>query len=287
MNFEAIVAITPMTHFPMPCPRSRCSGFTLVEMAVVVTLIGILLAMGLAVANSVMQNTQSSLTKDRQSYVRDALLAYFTANHRLPCPDNGSNVGNTGRDGVEDRTLGGATPTVTAPCTTALGTVPFNTLGIAQEKALDAYGNYMSYRLDIENGWHVTATFPPQTPSPPPPAPPAPFVPCVIPPAGRAVFSTPAPPPPAAAAVVVLISHGPNGRGAWNRGTTNASRNALPTTPEEQGNTVLNPVGPGGYRAYAYSDTAAAPFDDVVLPLLVGDLTTLMVTRLFRRDICN
>ncbi len=274
MNFEAIVALTPMTRSPapMPCTRSRHTGFTLVEMAVVVTLIGILMAMGLAVATSVMQNTQSSVTKDRQTYVRDALLAYFATNHRLPCPDRGSNVGNTGRDGVEDRTVGGAAPDATTACTNPLGTVPFNTLGIAQEKALDGYGNYMTYRLDTARGWHLTATFPPAA--------------CVVPAAGQAVYTAPASVPSASAAVV-LVSHGPNGRGAWNRGPTNTSRNALPTTPEEQGNTVQNPAGPPGYRAYTYSDTAAAPFDDVVLPLLVGDVSTLMVAKLGRTNICN
>jgi prepilin-type N-terminal cleavage/methylation domain-containing protein len=267
--------------------RPQSAGFTLVEMAVVVVIIGILMAMGLATANSYMQNTQRATTKDRADYVRDAMIAYFTANHRLPCPDNGSNVVVGGpRDGVEDRLVGGANPDVTSGCTTALGTVPFLTLGIAREKAIDAYGNFITYRLDTARNWHLTSTFPAQVL----PSPPNPFVPCsppgIIPPvAGLSVYSAPAVQQTNVAAVV-LISHGPNGLGAWNQGTTNASRNTLPAIAGEQGNTVAAPVAPAGYRAYVYSDSAAAPFDDVVQQMGLADIQMVM-QKIGRRDICN
>lgn len=270
-----------------PLKRPHSAGFTLVEMAVVVVIIGILMAMGLAAANSYMQNTQRATTKDREDYVRDALVAYFTANHRLPCPDNGSNVGNTGRDGVEDRVVGGANPVVTSGCVTALGTVPYLTIGIAREKALDAYGNFITYRLDTTRNWHLTSTFPPQAL----PNPPNPFVPCsppgiIGPPvAGLSVYSAPAVQQTNVAAVV-LISHGPNGLGAWNQGTTNASRNTLPAIAGEQGNTVAAPAAPAGYRAYVYSDSAAAPFDDVVQQMGLADIQMVM-QKIGRRDICN
>lgn len=264
--------------------RAQHAGFTLVEMAVVVTLIGILMALGLATATSVMDSSKRATTKDRQDYVRDAFLAYFTVNHRVPCPDNGSNVGNTGRDGVEDRTAGGAAPNVLVGCAAALGTVPYQTLGISREKALDAYGNFITYRLDTARFWHLTATFqsPPGTPRSP--CSPAGII--TPPVAGLSVFSTPAIAQITNAAVV-LISHGSNGKGAWNQGTTNASRNALPTTAEEQGNTALNPATPAGYRSYVYSDAAATPFDDVVQFFSLGDLQVLMVTKMGRANICS
>jgi prepilin-type N-terminal cleavage/methylation domain-containing protein len=237
-------------------------GFTLVEMAVVVTLIGILMALGIATAMSVMQNTQRSTTKDRQAFVRDALVAYFTQNHRFPCPDNG---GATVRDGVQDLGGGGG-------CATNFGTVPYATLGISNEKALDAYGNFLSYRLDITNGWHLSATFPAGA------CPSAPV-------SGLAVFNAPA--GPSNAGAVVLISHGANGFGAWNQGTSSASRNTLPTTAQELGNTLDAPTVPAGYRNYVYSDTAAAPFDDMVLPVMLGDLTSVMLTKMGRANICS
>ncbi len=269
--------LSPLRH------RAHSAGFTLVEMAVVVTLIGILMALGLATATSVMDSSRRATTKDRQDYVRDAFLAYFTVNHRFPCPDNGSNVGNTGRDGVEDRTAGGATPNVLVGCTVSLGTVPYQTLGISREKALDAYGNFITYRLDTARNWHLTATFQSSPGVPRSPCSPAGIVGV---PVGLSVFSAPAV-VQMPAAVIVLISHGPNGKGAWNQGTTNASRNTLPTTSAEQGNTALNPAAPTGYRSYISSDAAAAPFDDVVQFFGVGDLNVLMLTKMGRANICS
>ena len=125
----------------------------------VVTIMAILLAMGLATANSVMQGTQRSATKDKEAFIKDVLVNYFLTNHRLPCPDTGSNVGNTGRDGVENRTVGGANPDVTSACSAAIGTVPYATLGISRTQALDAYGNFITYRLDVVRNWHLTNTF--------------------------------------------------------------------------------------------------------------------------------
>lgn len=246
-----------MIHTTHPSLRTRShrSGFTLVEMAVVVTLIGILMTLGLMTATSVMENSRRATTKERQDYVRDALLVFFTNNHRFPCADDGS----AARNGVEK-------------CPTALGTVPYQTLGIGRDKVIDGYGNFITYRLDTGNGWHLLATFPPS------PAP------CTPPPMALAVYSTPtAPPASATKAIVVLISHGPNGKGAWNQGL---SQNTLPTATGELGNTRLNPTVPGGYRAYSYSDVAAAPFDDVVQSFGVTDLQILM-TKMTRPNICN
>lgn len=241
------------------------SGFTLVEMAVVVALAGMLLAMGIAIANSAMDNTRRSVTKDHESLVKDAMVAYFINNHRFPCPDTGDNTGaGLVREGIENRVAGGVNPVVTTNCTSAFGTVPYRTLGLARDQALDAWGNFVSYRLDTARGWHLSATFP---------APPA-ACPSII--VGLSVFSSPAVLQTGQAALV-LIAHGANGRGAFNQGQTDVSRNGLPTTAGEFGNTQPNPAGPAGYRDYAYSDTAATPFDDITQFMTAGQLQAAMV----------
>ena len=261
----------------------RTAGFTLVEIAVVVTIMAILLAMGLATANSVMQSAQRSTTQEKESAIKDALVAYFLSNHRFPCPDTGSNVGNTGRDGLENRVAGGVVPDVTTDCAAQIGTVPYLTLGIARSQALDGYGNFITYRLDMPRGWHRTTTF--QNPGPP--------VTSLCPVVGITtafaggfqVNSAPATVEGQFAAVV-LISHGANGLGAWNQGNTNNSQNAAPATADELGNTQLNPAGPAAYRAYAYSDVVANPFDDIVSFLTVNDLN-IAATKTSRADICS
>lgn len=231
---------------PLPC-RRRCTGFTLVEMAVVVTLIGILLAMGLAVATSVMQNTQRSVTKDRLGTIRLALMAYYRANTGVfPCPD--APAGAATRDGVQD--------VVGANCSAQFGTVPYVDLGLPRETALDGYGNYISYRL--ASNWHTAglATTPLCASS-----------------ATVTYYKPPAPAPaltvnysagPPATVGIVLISHGSNGFGAWNQGGTTATKNITTgATPAEIANQTLG---------VSYNDlqTPVAPnatFDDLVASL--------------------
>ena len=198
-------------------------------------------------------------------------------------PDTGSNVGNTGRDGLENRVAGGVVPDVTTDCAAQIGTVPYLTLGIARSQALDGYGNFITYRLDMPRGWHRTTTF--QNPGPP--------VTSLCPVVGITtafaggfqVNSAPATVEGQFAAVV-LISHGANGLGAWNQGNTNNSQNAAPATADELGNTQLNPAGPAAYRAYAYSDVVANPFDDIVSFLTVNDLN-IAATKTSRANICS
>lgn len=247
-------------------------GFTLVEMAVVVALAGVLLSMGIAIANSLMDNTRRAVTKERMAAIKDIMAAYFVTNHRFPCPDTGDNTGaNQGRDGVENRAVGGVVPDPTSACSAAGagnldGTVPYLTLGLPREKALDGWGNFLSYRLDTANNWHLSATFPP------PPAV------CPNIPAALSVFSAPAI-AEVGTAVFVVLSHGANGLGAFNQGTTNGSRNTLPPAANaaEFGNTQVVPAGPAGYRNYAYSDVAATPFDDSVGYSTKSELAAVML----------
>ncbi len=265
-------------------------GFTLAEMAVVVSIIAILMTMGLSAATSVMQNSQRTATKEKLTFVKDALTAYFLTNKRMPCPDTGSNIGNAGRDGLENRAVGGVNPDVTSACSSSFGTVPYVTLGISRSQALDAYGNFLSYRLDTLRGWHLVSTFnlvenPPGSGT---------FVcqvpginfPPIPPPTPLAVNSAPATEEITSAALVV-ISHGANGLGAWNTGPDNVlSRNPLPLTANELGNTLQNPAAPAAYRSYVYSDVDANPFDDMLVFVGFGELNTI-ATKVGKTNLCS
>ena len=232
--------------------KTRIAGFTLVEMAVVVLLIGILMGMGLVTANSVMQNTQRSVTKDRLRSIQLALMAYYRANTGVfPCPD--APVGAAVRDGVQD--VAGAN------CSAQFGTVPYADLGLPRETALDGYGNYFSYRL--ATNWHTAglATTPLCASSP--------TVTYYKPPAPAPALTVNYSVGPAATVGIVLISHGSNAFGAWNQGNTTASKNASAgATAAEIANQTLG-------TTYNDLQTPVAPnatFDDLVATLAPGNI---------------
>ena len=109
-------------------PRVR--GFTLIEVAIVVGILGLILGAMLGPLSA-----RYELTRLRQARadLAEAVLALygFALTHgRLPCPD-------TGGDGVEDPGAGG--------CLDEEGNLPWADLGVAR---VDPWGNDYRYRVD-------------------------------------------------------------------------------------------------------------------------------------------
>ena len=257
---------------------SLVAGFSLVEMAVVTLLVGIFLTMGLAAFKASQDAQAVSQTLSKQNAIKDALIGYLRRNGRLPCAD----VDFTTPDGIENRTGGtAAAPDPTTPCATAtnnarFGLVPYVTLGLARDAAVDGWGDFFSYQ--ISNAF-PTEAFNPGTPSYNTPIP-APYRDWSLTAnlrsgnigeltvndrdAAGTVFAA------ATNVVAVIISHGPNGYGAH---TISGTRNTLPSGADEVENTN------GGtdtvfFRRTATTDDAATggAFDDRVMFLTADDL---------------
>lgn len=95
----------------------KAYGFSLVELAVVVAIIGMILTMGIKLASSFQDRSTMSLTHTKQLAIKQALISYLAVNGRLPCLASG-----TALTGLED-----PTPS-TGTCNTPIGIIPFNTL---------------------------------------------------------------------------------------------------------------------------------------------------------------
>jgi prepilin-type N-terminal cleavage/methylation domain-containing protein len=117
-------------------------GFTLVEIAVVLTIIATLMGSGILALNSVIDDMRYKETQRKMNVIFDALSSFAQRNYFIPCAAQPSNPAATA--GV-----------ATASCTQnnygpgqGKGIVPYVTLGLKQEDVRDAYGNYITYQMN-------------------------------------------------------------------------------------------------------------------------------------------
>jgi len=145
----------------MPRSRVRPSGFTLVELAVVLTIVAFLLASLMLTLSAQTEQRNLDETRRRLETARELILSYAAVNGRLPCPArsaataapvtvSGDEVRNsaTNPDCVGDAVTdyyGGTSGGVT------LGLLPARTIGFQQVDpgglAIDAWGNRIRYAV--------------------------------------------------------------------------------------------------------------------------------------------
>ena len=141
-------------------------GFTLIEIAVVLVIFGIIATAGLRIATAALTTAGYRDTRQKLVVIKEALVAYLRANNRLPCPDTKNGFYNTPSptnvlftlsappDGIENRNqTSGTVPDTTAACDSTFGLLPYATLGLSAETATDGFGNFFSYYLANGYGW--------------------------------------------------------------------------------------------------------------------------------------
>ena len=251
--------------------RKTRTGFTLIEIAIVLMIVGLLLAGGVRFLAGILSATQKHDTEMRANLVKQALSHFVASYGRLPCP--APNVApSSSQYGLEDATpYCGSTVVATAPSNAmARGIVPWYTLGINHDQVTDGYGHFFSYNVAI-----AATALNPSTVSTmrgtmtlhfaTPPS-------LGLPPVGNQINSCMnISAPPAGGddgngcnlrAVVVLISHGQNGLGAYiaDSNVQSALVMPAPTSPPEVANTD-NDVR---FVAGEPSASPASYFDDLV-----------------------
>jgi prepilin-type N-terminal cleavage/methylation domain-containing protein len=126
------------------------SGFTLIEMAIVLLIVTLLLGGLLMPLSAQVEQRKVSETQKTLEEIKEALLGFAIANGRLPCPANAIS------HGAEAPAGGGA-------CANALdGFVPAVTLGITptddQGFAIDGWGQRIRYAVTTANSRAATST---------------------------------------------------------------------------------------------------------------------------------
>jgi prepilin-type N-terminal cleavage/methylation domain-containing protein len=128
----------------------RTVGFTLIEMAIVIVVIGLLLSGGLLAVGPVLNSSKTAQTNQKLDKIEQALTVYVIRYGCLPCPANGA-LGTVVGQSIGDGGVyaaqclanhGSATCAVPAAGNSV---VPWGTLGLSQEDAMDGWGNLISY----------------------------------------------------------------------------------------------------------------------------------------------
>lgn len=118
----------------------KLSGFTLVEMAVVLTITGLLLGALFVPLRVQFEQRDYNQAQKEISEIKEAVIGFALINNRLPCPD-------TTGDGIEDACI-----SILASSTTG-GNIPWVTLGV---KNIDPWGQAYKYR--VNDGYSTTFT---------------------------------------------------------------------------------------------------------------------------------
>jgi prepilin-type N-terminal cleavage/methylation domain-containing protein len=269
--------------------QKKQAGFSLVEMAIVLLITGILMSAGLSLLTLKMEAAYQDVTRKNQEVIKQALINYLGKNRRLPCPAYDAT-------GKEDRNTAATTP----PCNRYSGIVPYSELGLDRSIALDGWENFISY---VVTPISIAAALPAATPS---------YTVAwlysfkygasqtnSITPTSSTAFwpststggikvtdggtTTIADPALATGAVVTLISYGKNGYGAINVKNTQNDFSAAGTDEKQNADATKLVSGTPSTALVIKRDatdatTGGGAFDDIVMILNAYDLTGPLVT---------
>ena len=132
-------------RYIVPC---ACRGFTLVELAMVLMIVGLLLGGLIVPLSAQMDQRRTTETQKTLEEIKEALTGYAVINGQLPCPADPAIATGSAGAGVAR----------TPPCTGAnsTGVVPWATLGTSET---DGWGNRFTYRVSSDFADALGSTF--------------------------------------------------------------------------------------------------------------------------------
>lgn len=127
-------------------------GFTLIEVAIVLTVVGILIYGGMLAVNPSVIAERERATRSTMTGVEKALEVYVIQHGCLPCPADGRVPATIADAGRAVAAGGGFYDSGCAPagCAAISGAVPYRSLGLDENRASDGFGNRLTYAASGE-----------------------------------------------------------------------------------------------------------------------------------------
>ena len=236
-------------------------GFTLIELAIVLVIIGVLVGSFLGTLGARIDNTRRAETQADLEIIKNAILgfAYSSGGPYLPCPCKTNCQSGIANAGLEDRTAGVCDADATDGY---LGFLPWGTLGL---KSSDSWNTLYRYWVDpdfSDDGSGGGSVF-------------------TLADGGSGLIKTRSPngtttPQLATNAVVVVFTHGRNAYGG-----TSVDGNARPAIPagnvDELDNTDTNSEFVSRTPTEAGATTPGGEFDDIVFWISDYEIKARMV----------
>lgn len=126
-------------------PIRKSSGFSLVEMAIVLVITGLILGTVIGAMNVQVTGQRIKETQERQRVIKDALINYIRQNSKLPCPALITLADDHASAGIPNCTSGTNSIDVPAVDSAFYGAIPWKELGLSPEAVKDAYGRRFTY----------------------------------------------------------------------------------------------------------------------------------------------
>lgn len=124
-------------------------GFTLVEMAVVVMIAGLLLAAATQLLVPYAEQARGNESAKKMELVLQSVASFAARNNRIPCPAKTTRSAGPEPFGAERGS--GSSGTGMGSCNPSqnVGIVPFRTLGLAEDDVKDGWGNFLTYAVSV------------------------------------------------------------------------------------------------------------------------------------------
>ena len=243
-------------------------GFSLVELSLVLVILAGVVAGGMMIGLPMVETSKVKQTNDKIKAIEAAMMVFRKNYNRLPCPSNATLAASSTSFGIEYPA--GATNCVGArgPFGSMVeGGVPVRSLSLPDDFANDGWGNRMTFAVDRRfTSASILPAIPTNQTCP-----------------GQASILDETGATRTANAVSLIVSHGPNGHGAFpgKGGTTRL--NASSANTQEQTNCHCNASGgDAGYsnanyvlrNEFANPANALDTFDDIVVYKTRADFAT-------------